>query len=332
MRVTPQQLIAEQVQPDTFLAGFDLRLRQTFYPLGFPLLLETNSPEVLEAAEEGWCEFSQTFDLPPMRLCLGVLDTDEPVLTLKSVFSAREHLATLFADAGNFIVCDFRDNFTFGWVTRGLAKDHSLLRYRFLIPGAHMMAEQMALAPLHAALIVKDGTGVMLCGDSMAGKSTLAYACARAGWNYVTDDGTFLVRGESDRYAVGDFTNLRLREDAVHLFPARQPARGGAAKWKNRARDSDARAAHLQAARSFGGSCRVSRSSGLHGRHAPTLFAGTRHRRVEGLCCVRHQRRAQCADAVPSPVVERGHVEHEVLAARGRHRAAGAIGIHGLLK
>jgi hypothetical protein len=219
MRVTPQQLIAEQVQPDTFLAGFDLRLRQTFYPLGFPLLLETNSPEVLEAAEEGWSEFNQTFDLPPMRLCLGVLDTDEPVLTLKSVFSAREHLATLFADAGNFIVCDFRDNFTFGWVTQGLAKDHSLLRYRFLIPGAHMMAEQLALAPLHAALIVKDGTGVMLCGDSMAGKSTLAYACARAGWSYVTDDGTFLVRGESDRYAVGDFTNLRLREDAVQLFP-----------------------------------------------------------------------------------------------------------------
>jgi len=219
MRVTPQQLIAEQVQPDTFLAGFDLRLRQTFYPLGFPLLLETNSPEVLAAAEEGWREFHQTFDAPPMRLCLGMLDTDEPVLTLTSVFSAREHLASLFADAGNFIVCDFRDNFTFGWVTRGLAKDHSLLRYRFLIPAAHMMAEQSALAPLHAAMIVKDGTGVMLCGDSMAGKSTLAYACAREGWSYVTDDGTFLVRGESNRHAIGDFTSLRLREDAVQLFP-----------------------------------------------------------------------------------------------------------------
>lgn len=219
MRVTPQQLIAEQVQPDTLLAGFDLNLRQTFYPLGFPLLLETNSAEVMAAAEEGWHEFRQEFDTLPMRLCLGVLDTDEPVLTLKSVFSTREHLASLFADAQNFIVCDFRENFTFGWVTRGMAMDHSLLRYRFLIPGAQMMAEQMALAPLHAALVVKDGTGVMLCGDSMAGKSTLAYACARAGWCYVTDDGTFLVRGDSGRYALGDFTNLRLREDAAQLFP-----------------------------------------------------------------------------------------------------------------
>jgi len=53
----------------------------------------------------------------------------------------------------------------------------------------------------------------------MAGKSTLAYACCRAGWTYVSDDGTFLVRSRSDRYAVGDFSNVRLREDAVRFFP-----------------------------------------------------------------------------------------------------------------
>jgi hypothetical protein len=219
MRVTPQQLIAQQVQPDSFLAGFDLKLRHTFFPLGFPLQLETNSPEVITAAVEGWGEFSQAFDGPPLRLCLGVIDSDEPVLTIKSIFSSREHLATMFADPSNFIVCDFRENLTFGWVTRGVAVDHSLLRYRFLMPAAHMMAEQKALSPVHAALVVKDGVGIMLCGDSMAGKSTLAYACARAGWGYVTDDGTFLVRGGSDRYAIGDFTSLRLREDSVRFFP-----------------------------------------------------------------------------------------------------------------
>jgi hypothetical protein len=219
MSVTPQQLIAEQAQRDTFLAGFDFTLRRTFYPLGFPLELETNSRDVIAAAEEGWSEFSQTFDVPPSRLSLGVTDTEDTVLTLKSVFATRDHLASLFADPQNFTVSDFRDDFTFGWVTRGLAEDHSLLRYRFLVPAAFMMVEQKALAPLHAALIAKDGVGVMLCGDSMAGKSTLAYACAREGWSFVTDDGTFLVRGESDRYAIGDFPNLRLREDAVQFFP-----------------------------------------------------------------------------------------------------------------
>ncbi len=59
----------------------------------------------------------------------------------------------------------------------------------------------------------------MFCGDSCAGKSTLAYACARAGWTYVTDDGTFLVRGRDDRCAVGDSQTIRFRTDAPELFP-----------------------------------------------------------------------------------------------------------------
>jgi len=59
----------------------------------------------------------------------------------------------------------------------------------------------------------------LLCGDSFAGNSTLAYACARAGWTYVTDDGTFLVRNRADRYAVGNPHFIRFREDARQLFP-----------------------------------------------------------------------------------------------------------------
>jgi len=219
MRVTPQQLLAEQIRPDTFLAGFDLDLRQTFYPLGFPLQLETNSPDVIAAAEEGWGGFSQAFDQAPLRLSLGVTDSAAPLLTIKSVFAMREHLASIYGDGENFAVCDFLQNLAFGWITRGLAADHPLLRYRFLTSISHMLACQQALAPLHGALIAKCGVGVMLCGDSMAGKSTLAYACCRAGWSYITDDGASLVRGRPDSYAVGDFTNIRLREDAIRFFP-----------------------------------------------------------------------------------------------------------------
>lgn len=59
----------------------------------------------------------------------------------------------------------------------------------------------------------------MFCGDSCAGKSTLAYACARAGWTYLSDDGTFLVRDREDRYAVGEPYSIRFRTDAPALFP-----------------------------------------------------------------------------------------------------------------
>jgi len=218
MIVDPRHFLEEQVQPDGLLTGFDLQLRRTFYPLGFPFELETNSPDVIAAASEGWGTFAAQFNETPVRLCLAVTDSETPLLTPKSIFASREHLMSMYGDAANFLIFDFRRGFGFGCITRGTAADHPLVRYRFLT-AALMLVEQRYLAPLHGALIVKNGRGVMLCGETLAGKSTLAYAACRAGWAYVTDDGVSLVRGRSDLFAVGDYLSLRLREDARRFFP-----------------------------------------------------------------------------------------------------------------
>ena len=61
--------------------------------------------------------------------------------------------------------------------------------------------------------------GRMLAGESFAGKSTLAYACARSGWTYVSDDSVLVVRAREDRYAIGDPHSIRFRIDAPQLFP-----------------------------------------------------------------------------------------------------------------
>jgi hypothetical protein len=210
----------QQVLEDPTLSKFELGLRGLYYPLGFPLELQTNSPMVIEAASESWGPFSQSFDMAPMRLVLGVKETvDAGPLPAKSIFLAREHLLAAIIDADNFIVCDFQQAYLFGWITPALASDYAALRYRLLTGAVVLMTEHLALAPLHGALIARDDCGVVLCGDSFAGKSTLAYASARAGWTYITDDGTFLVRDRSDRYAVGNPHFIRFREDARELFP-----------------------------------------------------------------------------------------------------------------
>ena len=218
MIVDPRHFLEEQAQPDTFLNGLNLELRRTFYPLGFPFELETNSPDVIAAASEGWGAFAAQFNETPVRLCLAVTDSETPLLTPKSIFASREHLMSMYGDAANFMMFDFRRGFGFGCVSRGTAADHPLIRYRFLT-AALTLVEQRYLAPLHGALIVKNGRGVMLCGETLAGKSTLAYAACRAGWAYVTDDGVSLVRERSDLFAVGDYLSIRLREDARRFFP-----------------------------------------------------------------------------------------------------------------
>jgi hypothetical protein len=215
----PQLSATEKIILDPVLSTFELPLRRTFYPLGFPLELETNSADVIAAASEGWGGFQQAFFEPPVRLCLGVTEGNGDGPLPESVIRSREHLMSIVADSGNFVICDFNSGFAFGWVTRNTAADHPLLRYRFLLAGGASLVEQRAFAALHGALVVRNGCGVMLTGDSFAGKSTLAYACARAGWTYVCDDGAFLVRSRNDRYAMGDPYSIRFRPDAPQLFP-----------------------------------------------------------------------------------------------------------------
>jgi hypothetical protein len=215
----PKALSASPVTADPVFSAFELPLRRTFYPLGYPLVLETNSHDVLQAAEESWGAFERMFDQDPVRVCLGVAEDDSGSPAPAPVIRSREHLMSIVADRENFMLCDFDRGFAFGWVTRSTAADHPLLRYQFLAAGGAMLAQQRAFAPLHGALVMRNGCGVLLCGESCAGKSTLAYACARAGWSYVSDDGTFLVRSREDRYAIGDPHGIRFRADAPGWFP-----------------------------------------------------------------------------------------------------------------
>jgi hypothetical protein len=57
----------------------------------------------------------------------------------------------------------------------------------------------------------------LLCGASGSGKSTLAYACARAGWTFVSDDSH--LAPAADNIVTGSTDKIRLRAPARNLFP-----------------------------------------------------------------------------------------------------------------
>jgi hypothetical protein len=187
------------------------------YPLGFPLQLESNSELIIQAAEESWAQFPQAFDEPPVRLSLGVSgyggECPPPV------FLSREHLLSIVSDSRNSVICDLAQGFGFGWVTEEVAATRPFLRYHFLDAAVLTMVGELYLTPVHGGLIERNGHGILLCGQSFAGKSTLTYACARSGWTLISDDGTFLVRRRRDRYGIGNPYSIRFREDARIFFP-----------------------------------------------------------------------------------------------------------------
>ncbi len=71
---------------------------------------------------------------------------------------------------------------------------------------------------LHASCISRNHRAIVLCGDSGAGKTCLAYACAKRGWEFVSGDAVQIVRGSSDRLVIGRPYEIRFRESARELF------------------------------------------------------------------------------------------------------------------
>jgi len=203
---------------DPLLCDFELPLQSTHYHLGFPLEIVTNSSQVLAAAEESWGNFRRVFSEPPVQIRIGVceggLSCPPP-----PVCRSQRNLLIHVADRENFVVSDMRCGFAFGWLTKATVRSGAYLRYHFLEGVAWSLLEHLYLTSIHAACVALEGRGVLLCGDSGAGKSSLAYACARRGWTFLSDDSSCLVRKRHGRVVTGNPHSMRFRESAAELFP-----------------------------------------------------------------------------------------------------------------
>jgi hypothetical protein len=204
---------------DPLLSGFPLPLEGIYFPMGFPVRIATNSEAVLHAAEEAWGLFEKRFDFPPVTLRLAVsrgTTSDRPAPAMPR---GMGNLITFIHSAENFAVADLTRGFAFGWLTEPVVSDRAYLRYHFVEPLAYVTLGSLYLTSIHAACVALDGAGVLLCGDSGAGKTSFAYSCSKRGWTYITDDAASLLRTAADRKVIGRPHHIRFRSSASELFP-----------------------------------------------------------------------------------------------------------------
>jgi hypothetical protein len=212
-------VVEPTIAGDPLLSNVELPLRRLYHPLGFSIEVITNSEEVLAAAEESWGGLRKAFCEPELELRIGLGEGRSGVCPPSPVYRGQRHLLSIVADSQNFAVCDRERRFAFAWVGRDTVEREAYLRYHFLEAIALSLLASSYVTPLHAACVELAGQGVLLCGNSGAGKSSLAFACARAGWRYVSDDASYLVRKGGGRLVVGNSHQVRLRPSAIELFP-----------------------------------------------------------------------------------------------------------------
>ena len=208
-----------KAEDDPLLCKVSLHLVAIFHPLGFAVEIATNSEAILDAAWESWGHLRSKRAAPMLRLRIYVSDSGPDTCPPAPVARAHRHLLSIVANAQNQALCDLEDGSACAWLSRTLLRHRSYLRYHFIEASALVLISARYATPIHAACVSRHNLGLLLCGDSGAGKSSLAYACARAGWTYTSDDASYLLSGTDPPRIVGNSHQMRFRPSARELFP-----------------------------------------------------------------------------------------------------------------
>jgi hypothetical protein len=224
MMLTIQQLesVCKSPQPALLLKHPleppELPFEETFYPFGFPATVRSNSDCVLERYREMWGQFSKQHNTDPIRVDAQLVKESSEECPPEPKYWIMMPLFTCVADPDNVCTVDLDHCHAKIVVSRG-AIQHRLYAHHYLLGTPVCCVATTHATPIHAGCVALEGRGVLLCGDSGAGKSTLSYACARAGWTYVSDDATYLLNGGSERMMTGNCHQVRFRPSAAELFP-----------------------------------------------------------------------------------------------------------------
>jgi len=204
---------------DVVHARMEFPFTAKLYPLGFPVEVTTNSEEILEAVTEYWGLFAPRFSTPPIRLQIGVLPGEVAECPPTPQCRVQQDLFTFIADADHYGIADMTRLCSSIWLKQGTLRYGGYVRSAYFDCALMVQIATAFTTGVHSACVAWKGSGILLCGDSGAGKSTLSYACAKAGWTYVTDDGSYLVHALEKLTVVGNCFQVRFRPSAASLFP-----------------------------------------------------------------------------------------------------------------
>jgi hypothetical protein len=186
--------------------------------------MQSNDEIVLEAARLSFGRYGCSLQADPVafmiQLCVDP-ERHDPVPRPTPCYRALSHLFHIGCSEVSFAIADLAKGCAVGFVSPEIARDTSFFRYVFLECLFHVLVVHRSHTPVHCSTVALDGRGVLICGPSGAGKTTLAYACAQSGMQIVSDDVVHLQMNPVNNQVTlwGNPWTLRLLPDAVEIFP-----------------------------------------------------------------------------------------------------------------
>jgi len=204
--------------------GVPIRFQEDFNPIGTPIRVQSNHEAVVQVARENFGRYGKPSpgESPRffLRVCVDPVHRAAPPWP-KPSFRSLNHLFHIACGDSNFAVADLNTGVCIGFVTQAMVEDSSFFKSTFLDCLFYVLAVHHDYTPVHCSGVVSGGRGVLVCGVSGTGKTTLAYACARSGLQVLSDDVVHLRIDPANHQLRlwGRPWFLRLLPEAVELFP-----------------------------------------------------------------------------------------------------------------
>jgi hypothetical protein len=133
-------------------------------------------------------------------------------------FRGLHHVVTASFGKSNVFVFDILRRSLVASVSAAVARDGRFWKEKVIPITLGVLGSAMGLVPVHCACLELDGEGLLIAGASGAGKSTLSVALSEGGFNYVSDDWTYISRLHDGIVAHGTSAPVKLLPDAVKHF------------------------------------------------------------------------------------------------------------------
>src|SRR5260370_11213270 len=141
---------------DPLLYDFPLPLRKTYFPMGFAVRVTTNSPAILQAADEAWGECTEMFNHDPVDIRFAVDEQSTAPRPPVAMPRAYNHLVATVHSAENFALTDLVAGTSFAWLTPSVIAEPGYFRYHFLESAAYLLLGALYLTPVHAPCLSLD--------------------------------------------------------------------------------------------------------------------------------------------------------------------------------